>query len=160
MTKLDDSKTIEELKLEIEKEPEEKEEYIIPITEELDESAELLENMALYLRYNANQFPTITVQSAAGTGATVTISGNDTKGQITLTTGSDTYGTGAQAIVTFARNYNTAPIVILAAADADAAAAWDAHDVYVTSTTTTFSINFGVAEAAGVEMLFNFHCLE
>jgi len=50
MTKLDDSKTIEELKLEIEKEPEEKEEYILPITEELDESAELLENMALYLR--------------------------------------------------------------------------------------------------------------
>lgn len=152
--------TIEELRYEIEEEPEE--ETDLTVDEEMEEGSieDQIDNLNLYLRFNANQSPTIAKQTAAGSGATATILGNDTKGQITLTTGSDTYATGAQAIVTFARNYDTAPIVVLAAADADAAVAWDAHDVYVTSTTTTFSINFGVAEAAGVEMIFNYHCLE
>ena len=128
---------------------------------EEDDIFEQIDNLNLYLRFNATQFPTIAaVIAGAGTGATATISGSDTKGQITLTTGSGAWAIGVQATVTFARNYISAPIVVLTAADADAAVAWDAHDVYVTSTTTTFSINFGVAEAAGVEMVFNYICLE
>jgi hypothetical protein len=154
-----EEKSIEELKYELETQS--PEEDISATTDELDETGELLDNLSTYLRYGSTISPTVAaVIAGAGTGATATISGNDTKGQITLTTGSGSYGTGAQATVTFARNYNSAPIVILTAADADAAVAWDAHDVYVTSTTTTFSINFGVAEAAGVEMVFNYHCLE
>ena len=148
--------TIEELKFELE-EIEGEEDFGLSEEETVEEK---VENLNLYLRFNSNQSPTVAVQSAAGTGATATISGNDTKGTITLTTGSAAYSSGAQAIVTFVRNYGTAPVVVLTAADADAAVAWDAHDVFVTSTTTTFSLTFGTAEAAGVEMLFNYHCLE
>lgn len=151
-----EEQTIEELKFDIE--TEEEGDDLFPSEEETTE--DMVDNLNLYLRFNANQSPTVAIQSAAGTSASASITGNDTKGQITLTTGSGAWSTGAQAIVTFARNYDTAPIVVLTAADADAATAFRVHDVYATSTTTTFSLNFGVVEAAGVEMLFNYHCLE
>lgn len=156
MVKLEEQPNIEELKFEIETQ-EEEEDLFLP---EEETTEDMVDNLNLYLRFNANQFPTATVNANAGTGASALITGNDTKGQITLTTGSGAWAIGAQAIVTFARNYDTAPIVVLTAADADAATAFRVHDVYVTSTTTTFSLNFGVVEAAGVEMVFNFHCLE
>lgn len=151
-----EEKSIEELKFEIE--TEEEEDDLFPLEEETTE--EQLENLNLYLRFNANQSPTVTINSNAGTGASASISGNDTKGTITLTTGSGAWAIGEQVLITFAKNYDTAPIVVLTAADADAATAFRVHDVYATSTTTTFSLNFGVVEAAGVEMVFNFHNLE
>ncbi len=56
-------------------------------------------------------------EAAAGTGAVVTLDGNDTAGTITLTTGSGTITAGDLATVTFNRPYTKTPKIILSGQD-------------------------------------------
>jgi hypothetical protein len=91
---------------------------------------------------NAASVPTVGLHAShtAGTGASVTASNQtDVAGKISLTTGTGS-GAGNLATVTFASAYQVAPVVILTATDANAAA----MRIYVTGVTTT---NFTLAVA-------------
>jgi len=65
--------------------------------------------------------PTVTVGGGACTGTTASISGTDTAGLITLTTGSDCNATGNLATLTFNKPFGATPRVTLTPASADAA---------------------------------------
>lgn len=83
--------------------------------------------------------PTIAAGTAACTGPTVTVTGTDTAGFVTVTTGTGcgTSGPGQLATVTFHSAYTTAPQVELTSATSAAAAL----PVYDTTSATTFVIN-------------------
>ncbi|HEX4774984.1 MAG TPA: hypothetical protein VH234_05715 [Candidatus Saccharimonadales bacterium] len=104
---------------------------------------------------NTSGSTTAAVQSAAGTGGSPTcgVSGNDSAGQITLTTGTSAWGTGAQCIISFSSNYGSAPHPVLTAASSV-----DASTVkpYVTSGTSTFTVNFITADTAQHTFTWNY----
>jgi hypothetical protein len=79
--------------------------------------------------------PGIAAGAAACTTPTATISGNDTSGVISVTTGTGCASSGVLATVTFASVFGAAPHVLLTPAGASALAL----GVYVNSTTTTAS---------------------
>jgi hypothetical protein len=67
-----------------------------------------------HLTTNASGTTTIAAGTGAGTGPTISITGNDVAGVIDLTTGSTPAGSGATiATITFANAYTTAPKVVL-----------------------------------------------
>jgi hypothetical protein len=94
--------------------------------------------------------PTVAAQAAAGTSPTATVSGRDTAGTITLTSGTGTPATGNQVILTFNQAFATAPVVVLAPGSAALAAL---HPYVAASTTTTFTVGFGVAVRASAQPL-------
>jgi hypothetical protein len=102
--------------------------------------------------------PTITAESAAGTSATASLSSGstDSTGVITLTTGTASWTTGAQATITFANTYSQVPQVVLTPNNAITAAAFQNREVYVTETVSGFSINFGVADTASNSYSWNY----
>lgn len=111
--------------------------------------------------YGSNQAtaPVAVVQAGAGTGATSSVShATDTAGIINLTTGTVTLAAGAQSIVTFNVAYATAPIVVLT--PNNAVTGLTAVGAYVTSTTTTFTLNFGAAGILNTAYSWNYHILE
>ncbi len=57
--------------------------------------------------------PTITVQTSAGTGATCAVTGDDTAGKLTLTTGTTGWTAGVQCALTFNTAYPSVPNVTL-----------------------------------------------
>src|SRR5206468_4091693 len=57
--------------------------------------------------------PTIAAGTGAGTGATVSITGTDAAGEITITTGTSPTAGAALATVTFNTAYSTAPYITL-----------------------------------------------
>lgn len=65
--------------------------------------------------------PTVQVQSAAGQQASVTISGNDTTGTITITTG-DSPSSGALANILFSKLYSNAPHIVISPSNDKASA--------------------------------------
>jgi hypothetical protein len=83
----------------------------------------------------------------------------DVAGKITLTTASAGWSAAGVALtVTFNKTYAVAPIVMLTAANINAGA--DARKVYVNSTTTGFTISFGVIETALTTYIWNYHVIE
>ena len=64
--------------------------------------------------------PIAAIQSSAGSGATVSISGTDTIGTITITTGSDPTK-GAMADILFSNSYGSAPHIVLSPSNNNAA---------------------------------------
>jgi fibronectin-binding autotransporter adhesin len=84
--------------------------------------------------------PTSQVQTAAGTQATVTISGTDTTGTITITTGSNPTA-GSLADVLFSKAYGAAPHIVLSPSN-DAAAGLR----YFKGNTTTSDFMFNVID--------------
>lgn len=90
--------------------------------------------------------PAAAVQAGAGTGATATVAGRDTAGIITLTSGSGSVASGNQVVVTFAKPFAVAPVVMTNAANAAAATGVQR---YASTTTTSFTVGFGVAPATG-----------
>ena len=88
--------------------------------------------------------PTTTPNANAGTGATLTFVTNDTDvgGTLTLTLGTTT-AAGPQGTLNFTFPKTMAPAVLLM--PANALAATNAVEVYATSTTSGFAINFNNA---------------
>jgi hypothetical protein len=60
--------------------------------------------------------PTISAEAGSGSGATTTITGNDTSGTITITTGSAP-AVGSLAKVTFAKPYASTPRIVMSPAN-------------------------------------------
>lgn len=87
--------------------------------------------------------PTIAAGVGAGGSPTIAISGHDSGGIVTLTTGTLPTLSSVVATITFNASYSTAPAVTLTPANGNAAALSGVTMVYVTSTTTTFVINAG-----------------
>lgn len=105
--------------------------------------------------------PSIAAGSGAGTSPTVSITGSDGRGLITVTTGTSPAATAALVTVTFATAYASAPkIVLIAPADPNAAALGGTNQVYVDAaniSTTQFAINVGsVALAASTEYKWHY----
>jgi hypothetical protein len=86
---------------------------------------------------------------------------------ITLTDATDVAGhisfTGTAAVgtevVKFNKAYNIAPIVVITPTNVNAATAMQASKVFVTSSTTTFTITYGVAGTATLQT-FNYYVIE
>lgn len=100
--------------------------------------------------------PTIVANASAGTGASASVANaTDVAGQISLTTGTVGLSTGSYATLTFNKPYAVAPICVLTPAGSALSS-----NVYVTSTTTTMTINFALAGGVTTTYLLNYHCIE
>jgi hypothetical protein len=102
---------------------------------------------------------TAAVQTAAGTSASCTLDGasSNMAGQLTLTTGTGSWSSGAQCIVTFASTLDG--WVTLTPANAVAAAAMNSKQVYADKASNQFRVAFGVADTAPVTYRFNWHAV-
>jgi len=101
--------------------------------------------------------PTVAVGTAAGTGGTASVTGNDVAGQITVNVGTAPAGSAIVATITFHVAKGAAPIVTLTPANTNAASTGN-RTVYVTSTTTTFVLNVTVTTlTASTTYIFNYH---
>lgn len=99
--------------------------------------------------------PTIAASGNAGTGATASLVGTDMAGTAELDTGL-LPGTGDQCTITFNRVYSVAPVVLLTPASAGAAVA----GIYVTATTTDFTVNAIIALTASATIKWNYQIIE
>lgn len=97
--------------------------------------------------------PTIAAGAAAGTGPTVSVTGNNNAGQISITVGTSPTA-GVLATITFNANgtYPTAPFVTMTPANSTTAGIL----AYVTTTTTTFVLNVSAALTASSTYTWNF----
>jgi len=97
--------------------------------------------------------PTATVNTTdAGTGATCTISGDDTAGQVTIATGTGTLLSGTECAITYATSFANTPVVILSSANGNASG----RNIYSATsgdTTTGFDISFGQAPFSGTYII-------
>jgi hypothetical protein len=101
---------------------------------------------------------TIAAGTGAGTGPTVSLSGNDVNGQITITTGTSPAASAIICTVTLSAAFGSAPFVIFSPANANAALLSGASMIFVTSNTTTFSLNSGTSGlTATTTYLLNYH---
>jgi hypothetical protein len=88
--------------------------------------------------------PTYTAGTGAGTAPTITVTGTDLSGNVSVLTGAAPAGTNATIVtITFNSAYGTAPYVILQPANALTALLSGVSGVYVTSGTGTFLIVSG-----------------
>ncbi len=102
--------------------------------------------------------PSISVLPAAGTGAICTISGNDTSGSITLVTGTGAWTNGAQCSITFESSYTNAPHPVITPTNTAAAASYTSNAVqpYLTTNTTSMTLNFANADKASNTYTWNY----
>lgn len=103
--------------------------------------------------------PAAAPTSNAGTGATCTVSGTDTKGVVTITMGT-TVASGDMCTVTFNSAYNSAPVCTVT--PATLATTKDlAGDQYANSSTTTLVIGYGHNfSIPGNADIWNYFCIE
>jgi len=87
--------------------------------------------------------PTVAVGAGAGTGAAVTVSGSDLLMQVSLTTGSGCTSNSAQATITYAQPFGSAPLLIYSAANTNAAWLGGITNVVLSATTTGITLNAG-----------------
>lgn len=112
-----------------------------------------------HYRSSQTTAPTTTVSANAGTGATGSVSNaTDVAGRVQLVSGALSLLSGAQITVNFNIAFNTAPIVVLSPANLAAGANVAAY--YVTSSTSGFTINFGIAGGAALTYQWNYHVIE
>lgn len=105
--------------------------------------------------------PTSALQTGAGTTASRTLTRcTDTAGNISITPNGSGIASGAQLIVTFNKAYATAPVVVLSPANAAAGQTTSGVGAYVTSSTTTFTINFANAGTAATAYAFTYQVIE
>lgn len=116
--------------------------------------------IAVDLRYGhivpTGSAPTVAAQAAAGTSATAAVTGKDTAGTVTVTSGSASLAAGNQAVVTFNHAFDVAPVVVLTPGSAAVAAL---APYVAAATTTTFTIAFGSAPSASTAYPVNFHAV-
>lgn len=96
--------------------------------------------------------PGVTAGAAACTTPTVTVSGDDTAGQVTITTGTGCNAAGTLATVTFGTAYASAPRVQLTPDSAAAAGLLP----YKLSTTTNFALNTSNTPADATTYTFDY----
>lgn len=109
-----------------------------------------------HLKSTQASVPTIAADAGAGTGATASLAkATDIAGEITINTGTLGVSTGSYATITFNKACGVAPIIVLTPANGTLSSS-----VYVTSTTTTFSVNFAVAGGITSTYVINYHVLE
>lgn len=104
-----------------------------------------------------------TTTSSTGAAANCTlgspsmsVSGNDTAGKVTVTTAMGTCSAGALVTVTFARPYAAAPNVVITPANAAAAGL----QYYIGSTTTAFTVSTASAPATSISYVFNYQVMQ
>ena len=104
---------------------------------------------------NTSGSTTAAVGANAGSGGspTCTVSGNDTGGQITLTTGTSGWLAGIQCTVTFSSSYTAAPHPVITPANGTGT---NSVQPYVTSGTSSWTINFVNADTAQHTYMFNY----
>jgi hypothetical protein len=116
-----------------------------------------------HIRTSDPATPTSTINANAGTGATITNSsdGDDTAGNLTLTTGSGAWASGAQFTLNFIRTYSSTVTVFLYPANAAAATGATTVMPYVGTTTASgFTINFVNADTAAHTYVWNYLVLD
>jgi hypothetical protein len=114
-----------------------------------------------HLQSGQTSKPTIVASASMGTGATASLNdATDIAGIISLDFGTGAWSSGAQATITFNKIYANAPIVIITAASLGSALGFESQRPYVTSTTTGFTINFGIPATSGNLMIFNYQVIE
>lgn len=96
--------------------------------------------------------PTVAVGGASWAAGTLT--GNDSKGVVSSTPAA---GTAGQITVNFATAWGAAPICVISAADTNTATS--SEIVYVTSSVSSFAINYKSA-ANPVANKWNYHCIQ
>jgi hypothetical protein len=97
--------------------------------------------------------PTVAVQTAAGSGATASMTGHDMAMSLTLTTGTSP-SAGDQAIITFAIAWSATPLVTLTPTNA-AAAAMFAAGMYVVKANATLQVWAQSTPASSVAATFD-----
>lgn len=110
---------------------------------------------------NSSGSTTATLDANAGSGGSpsCTVSGNDTSGQITLTTGTSGWAVGTLCTINFAGSYTgTAPRPVITPANGSAASVSQVLyvDVPGASPFTTFTLNTSVAPVAQDTYKFNY----
>lgn len=99
--------------------------------------------------------PGVTRGGAVGAGGTVSISGTDVSGTVTINTGGGP-STGVLATVTFANAYTGTPRVVISPTSSAAASL----DYYVTRSTTGFTVRTVSAPSASSTYVFDFFVSE
>jgi hypothetical protein len=105
---------------------------------------------------NTNYPPTIVAGAGAGTSPTISISGSDAGGQITLTAGVAASASATIFTVTFNNAYTVPPFVNFSPANSTAALLSGATMIYVTSTTTTFLFKSGTTGLTAGTYIWNY----
>lgn len=93
--------------------------------------------------------PTIAAGAGAGTSPTVALTGHDSAGKITITTGTLPSVSATVVTVTFNTAYSAAPHVVFAPGNAATALLSGATMIYVTATATTFVFTAGTTGLTG-----------
>jgi hypothetical protein len=109
--------------------------------------------------------PTVAALSGAGTGAsavltTINPKSTDVCGRVTVTTGTGAITTGGYVTITFNKTYASNPLVIITPANANSGNAEALYGMYVTSTTTGFTINFASPTVTSTPFAFNYMVFE
>ena len=105
--------------------------------------------------------PSAVVGAGAGTGASVSITGSDVAGKITLTTGTLPSASAVATTLTFASAYSSTPYVIFSAANSLTSLLSGASMVALASTDSSFTLTSGtVALTALVNYEWNYIVIE
>jgi len=107
--------------------------------------------------------PAIAGGAGAGTSPTVSITGTDLAGEITVTTDTDPTTGAVFCTVTFATAFSSAPYVVFSPSNLNAADLFaSSGDFFINSTTTTFTLNTssGVPPANATEYKFHYHVIQ
>lgn len=101
--------------------------------------------------------PSVAALAGLGTGGTAAITGNDTRGMVTLVTGTPN-SSGSIAQVTFATPYASTPVVMITGGDNIAA-----QSPYIdqpTLATTSFTIGQNTVITSGITLHFYYWVIE
>ncbi len=99
--------------------------------------------------------PSVRTSTAAG-GGSASITGNDTAGTITITTGGSGTAAGEMAIVTFQKAFGSTPKVQLTPVNAAASNL----RYFATKSSTFFTINSSTAPSAGTVYIFDYFVVQ
>ena len=101
--------------------------------------------------------PGIAAETNAGKDAVCSVSGNDTSGKITITTGSANWANGAQCTITFKKPYSSTPNPVISTGST-LGATTDVSNVkpYVDADTNAMKIMFNAADNAPHTYVFNY----
>jgi hypothetical protein len=105
---------------------------------------------------NTSGITTITAGPAACSAPTVSLTGNDTAGTITVTSGTGCTAPGTLATLTFAAAYGTAPHITLTPGNAMAAGL----QYYRGVSTTTFSINTAITPTGSTTYVYDYQVMQ
>lgn len=113
----------------------------------------LLENG--HIATQGTQPTTTTPVTSSGGAVTLTTTSTDVAGKVTINFVTGPFTAGVYANIQFTKNYTVPPIVILTPANITAAT----QNIFVTSNTSTFQINYTGTISSGVH-IFNYYVIE